>query len=163
MTTSPVLRLVEITPENRAVIEALAVTPEQTDYVSDVAASLVEATQEPDARPWYRGVYFGDTPVGFVMISDGITVENPSYLGPYYLWRLLIDRHHQGRGYGGEVLRLVAEYLRTKPDARVLLTSVVEGPASPLSFYLSHGFRATGAVHEGEPVLELDLRSPAGD
>lgn len=31
-------------------------------------------------------------------VSDGITVENPDYLGPYYLWRLLVDRRVQGQG-----------------------------------------------------------------
>jgi diamine N-acetyltransferase len=151
------LSLREITPANRAVLEALAVTAEQSEYVEGVAASLVEAAETPDACPWYRGVYVDDTPVGFVMISDGITVVNPDYLGPYYLWRLLIDQHHQGQGYGSAALTLVIEYLRTRVDARVLITSVEPGPASPLGFYLRQGFQATGTVHQGELVLELDL------
>ncbi len=46
----------------------------------------------------------GDEPVGFVMISDGITVVNPEYLGPYFLWRLLIDQRYQGRGYGAAAI-----------------------------------------------------------
>jgi hypothetical protein len=79
----------EITPANRAAVEALTVTAGQTMYVAGVAESLVEAAQTPDACPWYRAVYAGGTPVGFVMISDGITVVNPDYLGPYFLWRLL--------------------------------------------------------------------------
>jgi diamine N-acetyltransferase len=147
----------EITPANRAALEALVVTAEQSEYVAGVAVSLVEAAETPDACPWYRGVYVDDTPVGFVMISDGITVVNPDYLGPYFLWRLLIDRHHQGRGYGSAALALVIEYVRTRDDARVLITSVGQGPASPLGFYLRQGFRATGHVHQGELVLELDL------
>ena len=48
---------------------------------------MAEAAQYPDAQPWYRAVYADQEPVGFVMISDGITVDNPDYLGPYYLWR----------------------------------------------------------------------------
>jgi len=147
----------EITPANRAEIEALTVTAEQAWYVAGVAESLVEAAETPDACPWYRAVFAGGTAVGFVMISDGITVANPDYLGPYYLWRLLIDRRHQGRGHGSAALGLVVDYLRTRPDARVLLTSVVPGPASPLGFYLGQGFRATGEVHQGELVLELHL------
>jgi diamine N-acetyltransferase len=151
------LHLREITPENRAAIEALAVTAEQSSYVEGVAESIVEAAQTPDACPWYRAVYAGDTPVGFVMISDGITVDNPDWLGPYYLWRLLIDHRHQGLGYGAAAIRLVVDELRTRPDARVLVTSVVPGPATPLPFYLRQGFRDTGGVHLGELVLELDL------
>jgi diamine N-acetyltransferase len=147
----------EITPANRAAVEALTVGSEQAGYVASVAESLVEAAETPDTCPWYRAVYVDDSPVGFVMISDGITVVNPDYLGPYFLWRLLIDEHHQGRGLGSAALGLVVEHVRTRVDARVLITPVVEGPASPLGFYLRRGFRATGDVHQGELVLEPDL------
>jgi diamine N-acetyltransferase len=151
------LVLREITDDNRAAIEALSVTPEQSRFVAGVAESLVEATEFPDAKPWYRGMYVDDLPVGFVMISDGITVDNPEYLGPYFLWRLLVDHRFQGRGYGTAALDLVVDHVRTRPDARVLLTSYVIGPGSPLTFYQQYGFRLTGDVHEGEPILELDL------
>jgi diamine N-acetyltransferase len=147
----------EVTPANRAAVEALAVTQEQSHYVDGVAESLQEAGQHPDARPWYRAVYVDGEPVGFVMISDGITVDNPAYVGPYYLWRLLIDHRFQGRGYGSAALDLVVEHVRTRADARTLLTSHVAGPASPVGFYLRYGFRLTGEVHEHEPLLELDL------
>ena len=152
------VHLREVTPANRAAVETLAVSPEQDAYVAGVAESLVEAVETPDARPWFRAVYAGDVPVGFVMISDGITVENPAYLGPYFLWRLLVDRRYQGRGLGRAALGLVVAHVRTRPDARVLVTSTGEGPGSPLGFYERHGFRRTGAVHEGEVVLELSLR-----
>lgn len=147
----------EITPANRPEVEALSVTEVQAVYVTGVAESLVEAAETPDACPWYRAVYAGDEPVGFVMLSDGITVVNPDYLGPYYLWRLLIDQRYQGRGYGSAALRLAVEHVRTRADARVLITSAGQGPASPVDFYLRQGFRLTGEVHQGDLVLELDL------
>lgn len=151
-----------VAEENRAAVEAIQDTDEQSDYVTGVAESLVEAAQTPDARPWYRGLYDGETLVGFVMISDGITVQNPLYLGPYYLWRLLVDERYQGRGYGSAAIRLVVDYLRAeRPDATELLTSTARGPASPIGFYLGVGFRRTGEVHEGEDVLTLDLRNVA--
>ena len=156
-TTVPNVSLREITPANRAAVEALATTAAQAEYVTGVAESLVEAAETPDACPWYRAVYLNDEPVGFVMISDGIRVANPEYLGPYFLWRLLIDQRYQSRGIGCAALALVVEHVRTRTDARVLLTSVGQGPASPIGFYLRQGFRATGEVHQGELVLELDL------
>jgi diamine N-acetyltransferase len=149
----------EITPANRAAVEALRVTDVQSGYVEGVAESLVEAAATPDAMPWFRALYAGDLPVGFVMISDGITAENPDYLGPYYLWRLVIGQQHQRQGFGAAAIRLVGEHVRSRPDARVLLTSVVPGPASPIGFYLRQGFRDTGVMHLGERVLELDLGS----
>jgi diamine N-acetyltransferase len=154
----PIVTLREITDDNRAQVETLAVTAMQTSYVAGVADSLVEAAQTPQAAPWFRAVYADGEPVGFVMISDGITADDPELLGPYYLWRLLVDERHQGRGYGAATIRLVVEHLLTRPDARVLLTSVVPGPLTPLGFYLRQGFRDTGVDHEGERVLELPLR-----
>jgi len=153
----PVVTLRPVTDQNRAEIEALEVTATQSEYVTGVAGSLAEAAVEPDARPWFRAVYADDEPVGFLMLSDGITVENPDYLGPYYLWRLIVDHRHQGRGYGSAALRLAIEHLRTRPDAHVLLTSVAAGPDTPLGFYLGFGFTPRGDVHQGELVLELRI------
>jgi diamine N-acetyltransferase len=51
----------------------------------------------------------------------------------------------------------MADYLRTRPRAERLLTSVVPGPASPIGFYLRYGFARTGQVFDGEDVLELPL------
>jgi diamine N-acetyltransferase len=156
----PVLSLREVTDDNRAAVVELRVTDEQTTYVASVTQSLADALEYPDAKPWFRAVYADDQPVGFVMISDGITVDDPEYLGPYYLWRLLVDHRFQGRGYGTAALDLVVEHVRTRPDARVLVVSHVVGPASPGPFYERYGFRPTGDVHEGEVVLELDLHRP---
>jgi diamine N-acetyltransferase len=154
---APVVSLREITEDNRAAVEALAVTEEQSFYVASVTKSLQDAEEYPDAKAWYRAVYAGDEPVGFVMISDGITVDDPTYVGPYYLWRLLVDRRFQHRGYGTATLDLIVKHVRTRPDARTFLTSHVVGPTSPVTFYQQYGFQLTGQVHEGEPLLELNL------
>jgi diamine N-acetyltransferase len=152
-----VVSLREITDDNRAAIEALVVTEVQSDYVASVSESLLEAVEHPDAKPWSRAIYADDDPVGFVMISDGIEVDDARYVGPYYLWRLLVDHRFQGQGYGTAALDLVVDHVRTRPDARTFLVSYVIGPASPAAFYEQYGFRVTGVVHEGEPILELDL------
>jgi diamine N-acetyltransferase len=153
------ISLREITDANRPEVELLRVTREQESYIDGVADSLMEAAVTPAACPWYRAVYAGDTAVGFVMISDGIPDGHPEYLGPYFLWRLLIDARWQGQGFGMAALDLVVDYLRTRPQARTLLTSVAPGPASPLPFYLRYGFSPTGQVFDGEDVLELPLPS----
>ena len=95
------------------------------------------------------------------MISDGIPDGHPEYLGPYYLWRLLVDADRQGQGFGAAALDIVADYVRGRPHAEKLLTSVVPGPASPIGPYLHYGFAQTGQVFDGEDVLELSLRSDA--
>ena len=40
-----------ITDANREAVEALAVTPDQGRFVSGVRESILEAAEEPDARP----------------------------------------------------------------------------------------------------------------
>lgn len=154
----PVVELREITDENRDAVLALRVSDEQSDYVADVAQSLDDAAQYPEAKAWFRAVYADDVLVGFVMISDGITDPDPTLLGPYFLWRLLIDQRHQGKGYGAAAIDRVVEHVRTRPDGDVLLVSCHPGPATPIPFYERYGFVLTGEVHEGEPVLALPLR-----
>jgi diamine N-acetyltransferase len=147
-----------ITEENRAAVVALDVTDAQHNYVADVAQSLADAEQYPQAMPWYRAVYAGDEPVGFVMISDNAPTDDPEILGPYFLWRLLIDARHQGRGYGRATIERIVEYVRTRPGAEELLTSVAAAEeGSPKGFYLGLGFIDTSTDHEGERVLRLPL------
>jgi diamine N-acetyltransferase len=154
----PVVTLREITDENRDAVLALRVSEEQNEYVADVAQSFADAVEYPEAKAWYRAVYADDDLVGFVMISDGITDPDPTLLGPYFLWRLLIDQRHQGKGYGTAAVDRVVEHVRTRRDGDVLLVSAQPGPLSPIPFYERYGFVLTGEVHEGEPVLALDLR-----
>jgi diamine N-acetyltransferase len=148
----------EITDLNRHDVELLRVTSEQSDYVASNAESLLEAAATPDACPWYRAVYADEVLVGFVMISDGIPATSPEYLGPYFLWRLMIDTRWQGQGLGTAALDLVVDYVRTRPGARYLLTSLVPGTVgSPRGFYLGYGFRLRGDWFDGEEVIELPL------
>ena len=41
----------------------------------------------------------------------------PTLLGPFYLWRLLIDERHQRRGYGTAALDAIVAYVRGRPGA----------------------------------------------
>jgi diamine N-acetyltransferase len=146
-----------ITSANQPALEDLRVLPEQENFVDGVGRSLAEAAVKPDARPWYRGIYAGEAPVGFVMLADGVPPGNEDIPWRYYLWRFLIDARFQGRGYGRTALDQVVAYLRAKPDADLLVTSVVPGEGSPLDFYLKYGFRATGQMFDREQVLELPV------
>ena len=157
--TRPAVTLRQVTEENRHEVEQLTVTADQSNYVASVTQSLEEAAETPDACPKYWALYEGEQPVGFVMISDNIPPERTEYLGPYFLWRLLIDTRFQRRGLGTAALDLVVDYVLQRPNAHTLFTSHVPipGAASPLDFYLQYGFVLTGAIHDDEPVLALPL------
>jgi diamine N-acetyltransferase len=95
------------------------------------------------------------------MISDGIAQDvldaDPTLVGPFFLWRLLIDQRHQRRGYGTAILDRVVEYVRSRGGTE-LLTSYEAGEGSPGPFYERYGFIPTERFVEGERVLRLDLR-----
>ena len=100
------------------------------------------------------------------MISDDIPNAvldaDETLVGPYFLWRLLIDHRVQGRGYGRAAIDAIAGYVRAKPNGDVLYTSNVDGDGSPLPFYLGLGFVRTGRIVDEEELLELDLRGVDG-
>ncbi len=143
------MTLREVTAETVRAICALAVRPEQRDYVAANALSIAQAHFEP--RAWFRAIYAGETPIGFVMLHDDAEKQE------YFLWRLMIDAEHQGKGYARTALDLVVEHVRRRPGARELFSSYREGDHSPGGFYRSYGFVETGEVENGEVLIVLEL------
>jgi len=155
------VRLLEITDANRVAVEAVRILPEQEEYGDTVVEALEEAARSPENRPWWRAVYVGYTPVGFVMLSlDAPPVAERSPFR-FFLWKLLIDARFQRRGYGTATIDAVVDLLRDYPAADALFTSAVPGPASPASFYEHYGFVRTGEIFDDEIVLRLDLHTGA--
>lgn len=140
----------EVTVDTVDEILALKVSPAQQGYVATNAKSIAQAHFYPETA-WFRAIYAGDTPVGFVMLSDDAVEPE------YALWRFMIDERYQGRGYGREAMALVVEHVRTRPGATALLNTVVPGPGNAIPFYEKLGFVLTGEVDDGELVLRLDL------
>ena len=139
----------EVTRETVRAICRLQLGPGQDGFVAPNAVSIAEAHFQPKA--WFRAIYAGEDPVGFVMLY-----EDPEK-AEYYLWRLMIAGEHQRRGYGQQALGLIVDRLRSQPGARELLTSCVPGEGGPRPFYERLGFTATGEVEDGEEVLRLLL------
>jgi diamine N-acetyltransferase len=150
-----VVTLREITPDNEAAVLGLAVEPEQEQTIPSVSESLDEAASSPDAHSWYRAIYAGDQAVGFVMLSFDVPPGRAEYPGRYFLWRLLIDARHQGRGYGRAAVALVIDIVRQSPGGTELFTST--GPGGPSGFYRALGFEPTGEWFDGEEVFRLPL------
>lgn len=151
-----------VTDADRAAVLAVRSGPGQEDFVASVEQSFQDAIDDVRACPRMWSVHAGDLVVGFVMISDGIPAErlasDDDLLGPYFLWRLLIDQHEQRNGYGTGTLDAVVAYLAGRPDADVLWVSAGQGPGTPQPFYERYGFVATGDFMGDEAVMRLDLR-----
>ena len=143
------ITLQEITQETLYPILRLQVAEDQRSFVAPNAKSIAEAHFSKEA--WFRGIYLGDQPVGFVMLHAD--TEKPEY----FLWRLMIDKDHQSNGYGYQAMQLIIEHTKTLPNAVELLTSYMPGDGNPAPFYYKLGFEETGKVIDGENVLKLVL------
>jgi len=122
--------------------------------VAPNSVSIAQAHFQGEA--WFRAAYSDEQLVGFVMLYDPTLVEQPDE-ADFFLWRLMIDKAHQGRGYGRAVVEALVEHVRTRPGARRLLVSHVKGAERLPGFYQSLGFVYTGDEDDGELVMERRL------
>ncbi len=145
------IELREVDDEVRAeLVRSVAIPEDQQRFVSTVEGSLAEAAEAPEANPWYRGVYDDGEPVGFVMIAWDVD-PGDDLIGPWFLWKLAIDRGHQRRGYGQAVVDAIVEIVRANGGSE-LFTSYVDAPGGPGPFYARLGFEPAGD-HDGEVLV----------
>ena len=131
-------------------ITELSVTEEQKGFVASNVYSLAQAYAMPECRP--LAVYEGMEPVGFVMYALDADDQE------YWIYRFMIDRRFQRRGYGRQALRLLIERIRAEaPDRRALYISCEPENAAALALYTSFGFVPDGRVVDGETVLRLAI------
>jgi len=159
-----VLRLEKITEKNVWRLIELEVDESQKNLVATNTQSLIEAyitvSEGGVALPF--GIYDGEKPVGFLMIGyggeEGENVPDIEKVS-YCLWRLMIDKSCQHRGYGREAVRLALEYMRTKPvgEAEYCYLSYEPENSVAKELYASFGFEETGELDEEELVARLKL------
>ena len=143
---------------------ALEVQEEQKSFVATNTESILEAycaiTSGGVALPF--GIYDGETPVGFVMIGYGCDdwEDAPAIArNNYSIWRLMIDRNCQGRGYGKAALTAALDYIRTFPCGKAECCFLSYEPENSVAkqLYHSFGFRENGEMDGEEVVAVLKL------
>lgn len=141
------VKLKDVTAKNWRAIARLELAPDQEDLVADNLHSIAESKFDPDARP--RAIYAGDQPVGFLMYdaSDRAAL----------IYRFMIDRRHQGKGYGRAALVLALDEIRALPHVRKVLISYMPDNPVTKAFYASLGFKEAGLDEDGEMLAELAL------
>ena len=149
--------LKRITRRNLEAILGLKVKPKQEFLVATNAKSIAQAHFYREA--WYRAIYLGDTPIGFVLLVDRtlkykrIKQKNPTL----YLWRLMIDGKYQGKGYGRAAVELVINHLKTRPNAKEITLHHEQTEGNAGLFYEKLGFKLTGKVEHNELERKLIL------
>jgi ribosomal-protein-alanine N-acetyltransferase len=125
----------------------------QQRWVADVTRYLAMCRYDGVWVP--LAVRTRDEVVGFLMWA-----HDPDDLGSYWLGGVMIDKKHQGRGYGRDALRAAIGYLSTMPGCRVVALSYLQDNEVAAALYASLGFVETGEMEHDEVVARLPVRRP---
>jgi diamine N-acetyltransferase len=160
--TAPDIHFMRITATTMNQICDLSDTlpPAQRQMVADNARSIAEAHLSPAA--WMRAIYADTTPIGFIMTHTGSDYEDGIDCPGVFMWRFMIARPYQGKGYGRRALEKLIQHLKALGIPQ-LYTSCGQGEGSPEGFYRRLGFIPTGGFygHEIEFVLDVDTYAAA--
>jgi diamine N-acetyltransferase len=113
------LELIELNERAREFL-LLEVKESQQKLVASVAQSFSDALfppEDPTGPPlvWIRGVLRNSQPAGFIMCADQTEQQKDPWL-----WRLLVDKSHQGFGVGTFAVTSVIERYRELGMQRIL-------------------------------------------
>ena len=152
------IRLVPINDENKAAVLALSVRDDQPfvapNDVSLRQADEANAEQPGIARPF--GICADGRLVGFCMFAFA-PEEEPE--DRYWLWRFMIDKNEQGKGYGQAAHREIIRYFKKNGADRLYLSTEPENEVG-LHIYHKAGFRENGVISDDEAVLMRMLEGP---
>ena len=153
------IRLMPINDDNRDAVLSLSVREDQPfvapNDVSLRQADEANAEQPGVARPF--AIYADEKLVGFCMFAFDPEEEDED--DRYWLWRFMIDKNEQDKGYGQAALREIIQYFRDNGADRLFLSTEPENERG-LHIYHKAGFRETGIIEDDEAVMMRMLKGP---
>ena len=109
------LHLKPITKDNWLKAISLRVREDQVNFVATNTVSLAQLNFLKNFHA--KGIYYSEEMVGFTLY--GIDEDDHEY----WIYRMMIDEKHQGKGYGKEAVKLVIEDIRNiKEDHHKTIT-----------------------------------------
>jgi len=138
------INLKEITKANLISIIDLDVSEHQKDQIAPNAVSIAQVHYSKSA--WFKGIFNDDIAVGFVMLD--LKIEK----NICFLWRFMIDKNYQGKGYGKIALTQVIDYVKSLKMFDEIKTSYVLTDNSAERFYKNFGF-----IKSKKVIKEFDL------
>jgi len=163
------LHLEKIDYKNVWDIVNLKVARSQKGFVADNVISIVQAysVQGSPTCAFPFGIYNGKRAVGFLMVGyneaaiyDSFEDEPAEILkNNYSIWRLMIDKRYQKRGFGREAIGLALDFIRTWPCGKAEYCSLSYEPENEVAANLYHslGFKENGETDGDEIVAVLKL------
>lgn len=126
---------------------SLRVKEDQVNFVASNAVSLAQLNFLENFHA--KGVYYGEEMVGFTLY--GIDEDDHEY----WIYRMMIDAKHQGKGFGKETVKLVIEDIRAIKEERhhTITLSYEPGNIHAKRIYEKMGFtEVEGLIIGGEQV-----------
>ncbi|HHT7734133.1 TPA: GNAT family N-acetyltransferase [Streptococcus suis] len=143
------IRLELVNKDNFDAVLEVSLSAADERKVASVEYSLAQAWLYKDNGQLYPyAVMFGRKVVGFVLLS--IQEEAKSY----YVWRLLIDKNHQNRGYGKEVIRHILSLAKEDSSCQKVSVNYVIGNHKMRYILEKFGFQSVGMIGQ-EIKMEL--------
>lgn len=158
------LELKEVDSHNIWEIIQLSVSDEQKGFVATNTVSILEAyttiTAGGIALPF--GIYDDKTPVGFLMIGYGCEdwEDAPAIAhGTYSIWRFMIDKRYQNKGYGKKAMEATLSYIKTFPCGESKYCWLSYNPENWVAkkLYQECGFEENGEWDGNEQIAVLKL------
>lgn len=127
----------------------LDVSGDQRSFVATNLRSLAQAYVFQDvAKPY--AIYDDDVMVGFAMFHVD------SAKGEYWLWRFMIDKRHQNKGYGKAAMGAIINHFASIGAKAVKLCFEPDNHVAE-KLYTKCGFYRNGEMEDDEIVMQLDL------
>ena len=169
------IHLEKIDWDNYYKVLKLRVTKEQQNYVASNKASLIHAfIESSNGTPVYAfAIKNGKTIVGFMQImydNDWTGYEREDWLASeeykkyegkpyYYIWRFMIDKKYQNRGYGKESFKQTLDFIKTFPAGKAEYVLLSYEPANEVGkkLYASFGFEEVFKeyLHDDDEVTAM--------
>ena len=169
------IHLEKVNWDNYKDVLKLKVTKEQEDFVADNDISLIHAFLAlSDGEPVYAfAIYNDDKVVGFIQMGyddDWTGEEHESWLNSdvykkwegkkyYFIWRFMIDKKYQQRGYGKEAFKQILDFIKTFPAGKAdyVLLSYEPGNVVGKKLYASFGFKEVflAYLHDDDEITAM--------
>ena len=142
------VELREVDRNNYNDVIKLSVSDEQKNFVSSNIYSLAQAKALPECIP-LAICNNEEVLVGFLMYCMDFDEKE------YWIYRLMIDKNHQGKGYGKAALKcILSEIKKDKSHNKVYLSFAPENEAAK-KMYEEFGFVSDNRMDGGEVVYCL--------
>lgn len=142
----------KIDEDNFDAVVRLEVAPEQKRYLASNAYSLAQCWLYREAEDTFPcAICADDVPVGFLLIDADFEERSVC------IWRIMIDRMHQGKGYGTEALRIALDMARESGRFDYAELDCEADNQAAERVYRRLGFVPTGNVNHGSNEYRLDF------